>query len=92
MGNLKTSLLIYGICQFAIFLIAIISQEFSFSYDTGFIAGLLNLVAGTLLLLVSMILFIAGKKDYGKAVITACGILLLAGTITCSFFPFRLYH
>ncbi len=92
MGNLKYGLFIYGICQAVIFLLAFLFNDMTLKYDTGFSTGLFNLLTGGVMLLASVIPFIIRKNDIGRAMLIASGILLLAGVITCSIFPFKLYH
>jgi hypothetical protein len=87
---MKNSIKIYLICEAAIFVLSFIGNGMNLNDDTGFTIGLLNLLAGILMLLVSVILLIAGRKQAGLSLLAASGFVLLTGFITCSVFPFKL--
>ena len=87
---MKTSIKIYLICEAIIVVFSFIAGGMNPNYDTGFTIGLLNLLAGILLLFASIIFFIAQNKQRGLSLLAASGFVLLTGFITCSFFPFKL--
>jgi len=60
-------------------------------YVAGFSIGVLNLLLCVIMLLVAIVLLIAKQKENGMATLTAAGLVLLLGIVTCSVFPFRLY-
>lgn len=69
---------------------ALVTNDNGTVHDFFSFAGLAHLLMSVLLMLASIISFIAGKRETGKALLTAVALLLLAGTITCSVFPMGL--
>ena len=90
--SMKKSLLYFLVALGVSLLIGLLANGNGRVYDFFTISGLANLLISILLLLASIICFIAKKKELGKELLTATGLLLLCGTITCSFFPFQLNH
>jgi hypothetical protein len=87
---MKKALRIFIISEVIIILFCFMANSMKAVYDTGFTIGLLNLLAGAIMLLVSIVLLIAKQKENGMATLAAAGLILLSGIVTCSFFPFRL--
>jgi cytochrome bd-type quinol oxidase subunit 2 len=91
MMMMKKALRIFLIPEAVIILFCFIVNGMKPVYDTGFTIGLLNLLLGVIMLLVAIVLLIAKQKENGMATLTAAGLVLLLGIVTCSVFPFRLY-
>lgn len=87
---MKKALRIFLISEVIIIFFCFMANSMKAVYDTGFTIGLLNLLAGAVMLLIAIIMLIAKQKENGMATLAAAGLILLAGIITCSFFPFRL--
>jgi hypothetical protein len=90
MGELKIGLWIYGICQVLAFLVVFTANDQLINHDAGASIGLANSIAGILLLVISVIIFIMQKRELGRSTLLAGGLLLVTGAIACSVFPFKL--
>lgn len=88
---MKKALRIFLITEAIIIIFCFLANNMKAVYDTGFTIGLLNLIIGAVMLLVAVVLLIAKQKENGMAALTAAGLILLSGIVTCSFFPFRLH-
>lgn len=89
---MKRYLNIYLIGVAATFILAVASNGGKFVYDTGFAFGSLNLLLGIALITAGFIASVSGKRETGRALMAAAGLILLTGGITCSIFPIRLNH
>ncbi len=87
---MKKTLSIFLVAEVIILIFCFFANDMKANYNTGFSVGLLSLIIGFLMLLVAVILLIAKQKDNGMATLAAAGLVLLAGVVTCSFFPFTL--
>jgi len=61
-------------------------------YDLLTLSGALNLILAILFFLAALLQFLLRNKEQGKTLLITSGLLLLAGGITCSAFPFKLNH
>jgi len=61
-------------------------------YDLLTLSGALNLIFSILFFLAALLQFLLRNKEQGKTLLITSGLLLLAGGVTCSVFPFRMNH
>ena len=71
------------------FVFAFITSGRIFNYDFFTMVGLGNLIIGLLSFLISLIIYFVDRES-GKPWFIASGLILLAGCLTCSVFPFRM--
>jgi hypothetical protein len=90
MGEVKTGLWIYGVCQLLTLLIVYMVNNQQINHDTGTVIGLGNLMAGALVFFASIIIFILQKRELGRSTLLASGLLLVTGVIACTVFPLQL--
>ena len=84
MKNWKlTYKVIFWNCLIVIFLAAIAGIFTGTADDFAFAFGIVCLICGGMGLIVGIILFATGLKDWGKGLLSSAGILLLLSGISC---------
>lgn len=74
---------ISGVLAIALVLSAGTSSSSSSPIEVLGFFGLVSIIAGPLLLLTGLIVFLAGNKEWGQGLLLSGGIILLLGALTC---------